>query len=202
MVLFCILWTPVFYLFWITIRPPGGGSGELYALLTGGAIAIVRFFVPSLVEPYGFGLSRYLSAFMDYTSLPVLLPLIAAKLITLFYPRGGITDYTGFTLLALVPSALVYSTVWSASRDILRLVLTPLLWTALIMAFHPLIELAKDTLSRHRIPRKIAAVMGMAVYTMLPPFVWWSFFCQKTLDGIILLFPSFAPMIAVCVSFF
>jgi hypothetical protein len=193
---------PVFYLFWLTLRPVNSNSGEMYALLTGGAAALVRFFIPSFVDDvYGFGLWRYLSAFIDYVSLPVLIPMIAAKLIVCFYPRSGITDYTGFTLLALLPSALVFSTVWSASRGALRMVLTPLLWTSLVFAFYPLIRLSGDDSLPHKILRKIAAILGMAAYTALLPFVWWNFFCQKILIGIILLIPSLAPIIAVCIFF-
>ncbi|MDR0408968.1 MAG: hypothetical protein LBH18_01020 [Spirochaetaceae bacterium] len=194
MVLFCVLWLPVFYLFWLTLRPAGSNSGELYALFVGGMAALARFFIPSIIDPYGFEICRYLSAFMDYTSLPVLFPMIAAKLIRRFYPRCGITDYIGFTLLALVPAALVSSIVWSANHDILRLVLTPLLWTALVLVFYPLIRLAANNTLGH----KIVAIFGTVLYTLLIPFVWWAFFCQRTLIGTILLFPSFVPMIAVC----
>lgn len=202
MILFCVLWAPVFYLFWLTLRPVNSNSGEIYALLTGGAVALVRFFIPWFVDDvYGFGLWRYLSAFIDYVSLPVLIPMIAARLIVWFYPRGGITDYIGFTLLALIPSALACSPVWSASTSALRLVLTPLLWTALVFAFYPLIRLFGDASLHHKILRKIAAILGMAAYTALLPFVWWNFFCQKILIGIILLIPSLAPIIAVCIFF-
>jgi hypothetical protein len=205
MILFCVLWIPVFYLFWLTLRPVNSNSGGLYALLAGGVAALVRFFIPSFVDDvYGFGLWRYLSAFIDYVSLPVLIPMIAAKLIVWFYPRSGITDYTGFTLLALIPSALVFSTAWSASRDALRMVLTPLLWTALVFAFYSLIRLSGNVSLHHKIPqilRKIAAILGMAAYTLLLPFVWWNFFGQNALIGIILLIPSLAPMITVCILF-
>jgi hypothetical protein len=202
MVLFCVLWAPVFYLFWITLRPANSNSGGLYALLTGGVLALVRFFIPSLVDDvYGFGLLRYLSALIDYVSLPVLIPMIAVRLITWFYPRGGITDYIGFTLLAMIPTMLVCSTVWSVSRSAILLVLTPLLRTALVFVFYPLIQLKNS--SRHRKAfLKIAAILGMAAYILLLPFVWWKFFCQKTLSGMILLIPSLAPMIIVCIFCF
>ncbi|MDR2660189.1 MAG: GerMN domain-containing protein [Spirochaetaceae bacterium] len=195
MVLFCALWTPLFYIFWRTIRPSGGNSGELYALLTGAAVAIFRFFIPLIVDAYGFGLSRYISVFIDYTSLPVLFPLVAAMLIAHFYPRSGITDYTGFTLLSLVPAALVCSAIWSGRRDAVHLVLTPLLWTAFASVFYPLVQMVRNGMSPHKILRKTAAVLGILLYSFLASLVWWNFFRQKTIYGIILLIPSLAPVI-------
>jgi hypothetical protein len=197
---------PAFYLFWITIRPVDSNSGELWALLTGSIAALARFFIPAAVDTYGFGISRYLSAFIDYVSFPVLFPMIVAALTARLYPRSGITDYTGFTLLALVPVALVCSALWSSRRDILRLVCTPLLWTAIITAFYPLIQIFRNGWRREGlfgrgILCKIIAVLGMLICMLLPPAVWWNFFRQKYIYGFALLFPLLVIMAAVCVCF-
>jgi hypothetical protein len=143
-------------------------------------------------------MSRYLSALIDYAGLPVLFPLIAALLIARLYPRSGITDFTGFTLLALAPLALVCSTVWDSGRhEVLRLVLTPLLWTALALAFDPLMRL-----SRRNILCKIAAAFGVIAFSMLPPLVWLYFFSNYRRGGAALLLLALAPMLIVCAFFF
>ncbi|MDR0382884.1 MAG: hypothetical protein LBH50_02740 [Spirochaetaceae bacterium] len=138
MIPFCLLWTPAFYIFWRAVRPENINSRAVLAFIVGSCEAVARFFVPYMAYSGGLGLSRYISAYVDYTSLPVLLPLAAALLISRFRPNAGITDFTGFTLLSMVPVALACFVPWSASHDPLRLTLTPLLWTALAAAFYPL----------------------------------------------------------------
>jgi hypothetical protein len=196
---------PAFYVFWLTIRPENSNSGALWALITGAFAAAVRFFVPVLVDAGGFGLSRYINAYVDYTSLPVLFPLIVVLLVSRLYPGTGITDFTGFTLLAMVPAAFVCSIPWGARQDILRLVLTPLLWTALATAFYPL----SVTLGRIiRIGRLsggslfVTVSVVILVFSLLPPLVWWSFFCNKNLIGAFLLLPAIAPALIICTLLF
>ncbi|MDR2795166.1 MAG: hypothetical protein LBB47_00465 [Spirochaetaceae bacterium] len=196
MVLFCSLWTFVFYLFWLSIRPESGDSGPVWAILIGSAAAVGRFFVPTFVEARGFGLSRFVSAFIDYTSFPALFPLVAALLISHFYPRSGITDFTGFVLLAMAPVSLVYCSSCGLGHEALRLVLTPLLWTALAAAFYPFVRLFKGGVFH-----KIAAVSGMTVFSLLPPLAWFDFFRQNYIEGAAILTASFAPMAVLCILF-
>jgi hypothetical protein len=178
-----------------------------WALLTGAVCAAVRFFVPCFIEPGGFGMSRYLGAFVDYTSVPVLFPLAVALFVSRLCRGAEINDFTGFVLLAIVPSAFVCSIPWGARRDMLRLALTPLLWTALAVAFYPVSRLlaqgaADSGGQRVSLPRKTIAVFGFAVFSLLPPLVWWIFFCNRPLYGALLLIPALAPMLAVCISLF
>jgi hypothetical protein len=203
MILFCLLWMPAFYVFWLTIRPEDSNSGALWALISGAAAASVRFFVPLLIGADGFGLSRYVSAYVDYTSLPVLLPLAVALLVSRLCPDAGITDFTGFALLAMVPAAFVCAIPWGERKDMLRLVMTPILWTSLATAFYPLQAVsgraADDGLSGRRLA--IAAV-GITLFSLLPPLVWWSFFRNKNLAGALLLILALAPMPVVCTLLF
>ncbi|MDR0684243.1 MAG: hypothetical protein LBF83_03855 [Spirochaetaceae bacterium] len=184
----------MFYMFWLTLRPENSNSAPFLALLTGGAAAVVRFFVPAMVDAYGFGLSRFVSAFIDHTTLPVLFPLIAALLISRVRPESRITDFTGFILLAMMPVSLVYSVSRGVRHDVLRLVLTPLLWTALAAGFYPFIRLFSG-----RFVHKTAAIFGMAVFSLLPPLVWFDFFRQNYFEGAALLFAALAPTFALCV---
>ncbi|MDR3200022.1 MAG: hypothetical protein LBT68_01075 [Spirochaetales bacterium] len=166
--------------------------------MTGAILAILRFWVPVFVKAEGFGASRYISAFVDFTSLPVLLPLIIAFVLTKVRPDTRINDFIGFTLLAMAPPALVASTFWSARAEMLRLVLTPLLQASLAISFYPLLYLWK----KPKIPPKILAVSGMAVFPLLAAFVWWKFFCQETLTAVLSLIPAAAPMLICCFALF
>jgi hypothetical protein len=166
----------------------------VFALLTGGVAAIVRFFFPTLFDAYGFGLSRFASAFIDYTTLPVLFPLIVALLISRIHPESGVTDFTGFTLLAMTPVSLVCSVSWSVRHEALRLVLTPLLWTALTAGFYPFIRLFRGGLFH-----KTASILGMAGFSLLPPLVWLFFFRHSYIEGSALLLAALAPVFVLCV---
>jgi hypothetical protein len=202
---FCMLWIPVFFCFWLTIRPKNSNSGAFCALLLGAVVAGARFFVPALVDAGGFGLSRYISAYVDYTGLPVLLPLIFVSLVSRLFPKTGITDFTGFTLIAMTPIALVCSIPWGTRQDLLRLVLTPLLWTALATASYPLsVMSARVTAGCGPSDRKLyrMAALGIPVFSLLPPLVWWSFFCNKNIIGTLLLLLTIAPALTVCTLLF
>jgi hypothetical protein len=209
MTLFCPLWMPLFYIFWLTIRPENSGSGAFFALFTGAVSATVRFFVPNFIEPGGFGISRYISAFVDYTSVPVLFPLAVALLISRLCRGAGITDFTGFTLLAAIPSGFVCSIPGSAARDMLRMALTPLMWTAIAVAFYPLSRLlvrgtgnGGGVFQRAGLSLKVIAVFGFLAYSLLPPLVWWSFFSHHEVYGALLLIPALAPMLAISIYLF
>ena len=193
MVLFCALWTLVFYMFWLTLRPENSDSAPFLALITGGAAAIIRFFVPALVDAYGFGLSRFASAFIDHTTLPVLFPLIVALLISRIHPENSVTDFTGFILLAMTPVSLVCSVSRGVRHEALRLVLTPLLWTTLAVGFYPFIRLFIGGFFH-----KIAAIFGMAAFSLLPPLVWLYFFRHNYIEGAALLLAALAPTLVLC----
>ena len=194
MVLFCALWTLMFYMFWLTLRPENSDSAPFLALLTGGVYAIARFFVPDLVDTYGFGLSRFASAFTGHTTLPALFPLIVALLVSRIHPERGVTDFTGFILLAMTPASLVCSVSQGARHDVLRLVLTPLLWTTLAAGFYPFIQLFRGGFFH-----KAAAILGMAAFSLLPPLVWLYFFRHNYIEGAALLLAALAPTLALCV---
>jgi hypothetical protein len=79
MSLFCLLWTPLLYLFWRSISPTGeSGAGGVWALLLGSFFALFQFFFGALVGPGGFGFSRWLSGCIDVITLPALLPLLVS----------------------------------------------------------------------------------------------------------------------------
>jgi hypothetical protein len=205
MMLFCLLWMPVFLCFWLTIRPENSNSRMFWALILGAIAAIARFFTPALIDAGGFGLSRYFSAYVDYTSLPVMIPLIFVSLVSRLFPKTGITDFTGFTLMAMIPVALVSSIPWGVRRDFLRLVLTPLFWTAFATASYPLSVISgRVTTGGGPSDRKLyrTAALGILAFSLLPPLAWWSFFCNKNIIGTLLLLLTVAPALTVCTLLF
>ncbi|MDR2479491.1 MAG: hypothetical protein LBD48_09290 [Treponema sp.] len=188
---FCLLWIPLFYLFRRSISP-GEAGGGVWALLLGSVTAVFQFFLGSLVTPGGFGLSRWMSGFVDIVSLPVLAPLIVYFLFILFRVFSGTADFANFALLWLIPSAAFRAISWSPLGAPVLLVLAPLLWTALAAG----------------IPFFINCIIGHTRwYVIFPaglcivalPFAaataWWAFFSQRTMLGFLLLALSLIPAV-------
>ena len=204
MSLFCLLWTPLFYLFWRSLlRPeqrPGGqneGFGGVWALLMGGVVALSQFFLGSLVNPGGFGLSRWFSALVDVVSLPAVIPLgVYFVLVSVRRPQNARAGakalypaFTNFALLWLIPGAAIRAVSWSALSDPCLLVLVPLLWTALVVGiplffgftgegFHP------------------AGVLGVLGLPLIAAAAYWAFFSQKNILGFILTGITLVPLIS------
>jgi hypothetical protein len=75
MIVFCLLWLPLFCLFWRGVSPEMSGKGGVTALLLGSITALVQFSLGSLVNPGGFGFSRWLGGLVDIVVAPAVLPL-------------------------------------------------------------------------------------------------------------------------------
>jgi hypothetical protein len=192
MSLFCLLWVPLFYLFRCSISP-GGGSGGIWALLLGSLAALIQFFLGALVEPGGFGFSRWLSGCVDIVVVPVLLPLLVYLVLTGFRLLPGKADFTGFSLLWLIPGGVLRAVSWSVQRDPILLVLVPLLWTALAAG----LPFCAGLIFRCR-QRFLAPLLALATLA-LPPLaatVYWAFFYQKPVLGYFLLLLTAVPLAA------
>lgn len=198
MSLFCLLWLPLFYLFWHSVTGNANSAGGVWALLAGSIVALFQFFFGPLIDPGGFGLWRWLSGFVDIVSVPVLLPLliylilVCAKIIT------GKIDFTNFALLWLIPVAAVRVVSWSSLADPILLVLVPVLWTAIAVGIPFFIGFCEDG----RLYVIIPAVLGAAALPFLASCSYWTFYAQKTLFGFLFLAAAAAPMlISVILSF-
>jgi hypothetical protein len=158
---------------------------------------VIRFFSASFISAGGFGLSRYISAFVDYAGLPVVIPLIVCavfyKIRQRVYRRVYSPDWTGFILLALVPVVLVAAIRWGTEKNPLPLVLVPLLWTAGTVTLYPLFTFI---LKKRSLVRLIAGLLGIAVIPFLASAVFWQFFIQKNLSAFGLLALFLAPAAA------
>lgn len=196
MSLFCFLWTPLFYLFWRSVSPrEEAGAGGVWALLLGSVTALFQFFFGALVGPGGFGFSRWLSGCVDLVVLPALVPLLVCLLMAGLRIISGTLDFTGFTLLWIIPMGALRAVSWSSQGDPVLLVLTPLLWTGIAGGLPFLGIIAAGG----RLPARILAALGLPVLPLLAATVYWAFFRQELEIGFPLLVLTLAPLIASCV---
>lgn len=185
--LFCLLWMPLFYLFWSALMPKRNtGAGGILALILGSTVALILFFLGSFVQPGGFGLSRWISGFVDIAGVPVLLPLAAYLLLL---PFGGSKDFANFALLWLIPDAAIRQVSWNVQNNPILLVLVPLLRTALVVG----ISFCINLIMSRRIPAGIA-VMGILLLPFTGATSYWAFFSQQASWGFLLFGITSVPM--------
>ncbi|MDR3192213.1 MAG: hypothetical protein LBT87_04020 [Treponema sp.] len=197
MSLFCLLWTPLFYLFRRSIfSSQEAGSGGIWALLLGSLVALLHFFLGALINPGGFGLSRWLSGCVDIVVLPALLPLPVYFVLTRFRMVSGKADFTNFALLWLIPGGALRAVSWSAQRDPILLVLVPLLWTALAAGIPFCAGLIFRRRPRFPLPLPVLAALGLP---FLAATVYWAFFYQKLVLGYSLLIITVIPAGLCCI---
>lgn len=189
MSLFCLLWMPLFYLFWRSVTGSNAAAGGIWALLIGSIVALVQFFLGSLVEPGGFGLSRWVSGCIDIVTLPALAPILVYLLLVKFRIIGGTADFANFALLWLIPVAAIRAVSWSAQSDPVLLILVPLLWTAIAVG----VPFFIDLISNGR--RWVIAPASLAILAI--PFAascsWWAFYSQKISYGLLFLLAAALP---------
>jgi hypothetical protein len=190
MSLFCFLWTPLLYLFWRSIAAPGRDSGEVWALLLGSVVAVVRFLLGSFIHPGAFGLSRWIGVCVDIVALPAALPLGVCAILVRLGMLGRV-NYANFALLWLIPGAAMRAVSWSALNDPALLVLTPVLWTAIAAGVSFFIALMGKSGRLLAVP----LAMAVAVLPLLAATAYWAFFSQRGWLGLLLLLPTLAPMV-------
>ena len=191
MSLFCSLWIPVFYLVRRSVSGEGA-SGSIWALILGSFLAISRFFLGYLIVPGGFGIYRWISGFVDIIGLPVLIPIVVYSIFVVFRVFSGNTDFTGFTLLWLIPAAVLRALSWSSTRSPLLLIMVPLLWTALAVGIPFFIKCIIKYLRWY-----VIVPCGLCILAL--PFAavssYWAFFSHQMLNGFILFFAVMLPML-------
>jgi len=188
MSLFCLLCIPLVY---FIRRSPGEGK-SIWALPLGGLAVIFHYFIGSLVTPGGFGLSRWMSGFIDIAALPVLIPLFTALLLVMLRILPDSLDYAGFTLLWLVPLAVIQSLGGDSPPAPIPLVFVPLLWIAQAVGISFFISCI---LKKPRWYVIIPSVLGIAAFPFLATSSWWAFFVQRTFLGFLLLIVNLAPAV-------
>jgi hypothetical protein len=188
MSLFCLLCIPLLYL--LRRRPSERGE-SIWGLPLGAVAVAVQYLFGPLVTPGGFGLSRWMSGFVDIVGLPALIPLIVcgALVILRVFPHGA--DYAGFTLLWLAPLAAIHS-ISGASSSPIPLIVVPLLWSAQAIG----IPFFIDGMVRN--PRGyfvFFATLGIAALPIAAITSWWAFFSHQNLWGALLLLLSVIPAV-------
>ena len=191
MSLFCLLWIPLFYLFWRTITGNNAFAGGVWALLLGSIVALIQFFLGYLLDPGGFAFSRWASAWIDIVTMPALTPLLVYLLLIALKIISGNVDFTNFALLWLIPGAAIRAISWSSQSDPILLVLVPVLWAAIAVGVPFFITLFQ---SGH-LAIAISSFLGILIVPFSATCSYWAFFSQKTLWGFLFLLASIAPML-------
>jgi hypothetical protein len=190
MIVFCLFWVPVFFLFRRTFAGEDGGGG-VWALLLGSITAILQFFLGYLVSPGGFGFSRWLFGFVEIVSLPVLIPLILYVLLYVFRGFSGSADFANFALLWLIPVAALRAIGWGPTNDTILLIAVPLLWTALAVGIPFFINWTANNFRWYTVT---ASVLCLLLLPLTAATAYWAFFSQQTALGFLLLFVTHIPL--------
>lgn len=189
MSLFCFLSIPVVYLFRRTIF--SGEGGGIRALLFGCAAVAVRYFVNPLLDPGGFGLSRWINGFIIIIGLPVLIPFIVCLLyIMLKNLSFRLVDFANFSLLFLIPLAVFRAMRESSSPSLIPLVLVPALW---IMLTEGMAFFIQCMVRKTRWYVIIPSALAIIVLPLVATTSWWAFFSHQTFYGFVFLFVCFIP---------
>ena len=188
--IFCFFWIPFFYLFRRTVSGEGTSRG-IWALILGSIAAIFQFFGDGLIEPGGFGVSRWMSGFIDIVALPVLIPVIVCSILVLVRVFSGSEDFCGFTLLWLVPFAALRA-LGNSMQSPVFLVLVPLLWTALAVGIPFFINCIMGALRWQVIVPCAFCILALPVAAVSS---YWAFFSHRMLHGTIFLVATALPML-------
>ena len=191
MTAFCFLWMPLFYLFRRSTEE-SNNSGGVWALLLGSVIALIQFFYGNLINPGGFGLSRWLNGLVDIVVLPVFIPLLVYLFLVIFKVVVGNVDFANFALLWLIPGAGIRAVSWSSINDPVLLVLVPVLWTALAVGIHFFIKII---MVFHEWYKRIPAILAILLMPFLAATSWWAFYSQRFNHGAIFLAFAIVPML-------
>jgi hypothetical protein len=191
MIPFSLLWLPFFYLFWISISLARSDSGAVWALILGSAAEASHFFWGPLIEPQGFGVSRWTAGLVDIVALPAILPFIVCTLLALLRVIPGAPGLTRFALLWLIPGALIRAAVRTPMESGSLLVLVPLLQTAVAVGIPFFVDII---LEGRPGPGMIIAILIILALPLLAAASYWAFFSQMRTIGALLLVLSLIPL--------
>ena len=194
MTIFCLLFVPLFYLFYRTFSH--GGSHGVWALMLGSITAIIQFFLGNIIDPGGFGFSRIVFGFFDIACFPVLLPVFVYLILLIFKRFSVNVDFANFALIWLIPIGALRALSWTSTNDPILLILAPLLWVSLAVGISFFIDLTKNHFRWYTL---IIAIICIPVLPAAASLSYWSFFSQQNLYGFSLLGVMFMPVIAAVI---
>jgi hypothetical protein len=176
MSVFCLLWIPLFFLFWISLVPYEIQGSSVLAVMLGSVATIVQFFTGDFVNAGSFGAERWIGVFVDRVAVPALLPLFVYALFLLIRVAKDPTGFGSFALLWLASAGIMRTVQWGVENDPAKLVLIPVLWTCIAACVDFFIRLCLMKNKRFIIP----SAAGMLAVSPLAATVYWAFFSQKT----------------------
>jgi hypothetical protein len=152
---------------------------------------MIQFFLGNLVDPGGFGLSRWVSGCIDIVVLPALAPILLCFFLITFKFISAETDFANFALLWLIPGAGLRALSWSSSGDPLLLALAPVLWTAIAAGIPFFINIILNS--------RLLVIIPSSLVIVIIPFAascsYWAFYAQQTYLGLSFLFVALVPML-------
>jgi hypothetical protein len=184
MTLFCLFWTPLVLLLWVSLNAGNGGnSGGVLALVLGSVVSVLHYFFYPPINTAGFGFSLWFYALVNVVLIPAGLPFLVFVLLAVpgFFKGGA--DPAKFVLFSLVPAGITCAVGWSARHDPLYLILVPLLWTALALGISFFARLVRESF----FPRIIPLVLAMFLMPLIAAGSFWAFYRQTPPAGFVLL---------------
>ncbi|MDR0374973.1 MAG: hypothetical protein LBH85_04540 [Treponema sp.] len=176
MSVFCLLWIPLFFLFWSALVPYSIDASGALAFILGSVVAILQFFFGNLIAGGAFERERWIGVFVDLVALPALLPSLVYALFLLLRIAKNPTGFGSFSLLWLAPSGILRAVQWGVENDPAKLLLIPALWTSIVVCIAFLINLC---LRKRTLVVIMGSIAGIALIAPLASTVYWAFFSQK-----------------------
>ncbi|MDR2786174.1 MAG: hypothetical protein LBB83_09705 [Treponema sp.] len=199
MSLFCLFWTPLVLLLWVSLNSGSrGGSDGILAFVLGSLVSVLHYFFYPIINTAGFGFFLWLFALINIVLIPAVLPFLFFILLALSGFFKDKADPVKFVLFALVPAGVIRAIGWSAHNDPLYLVLIPVLWTTLALGISFLWRRARES----SFPRIIFFLLAIFLMPPTAAAVFWAFYGQMVPAGFILLaalsIPSIIAFAAAC----
>jgi hypothetical protein len=188
---FCMLCIPLVYLLRRSVFM--GEGGGIRPLIFGCVVLAVQYFVGPVIEPGTFGLSRWMSGYIDIIGLPVLIPFMVCLLLVLFKIISiKVVDYAHFALLWLIPLAAFRAMGESSPPLPIPLVLVPVLW---IVQTEGIAFLITCIAKKPRWYVSVSFVLGIIALPVAATTSWWAFFSHQIFYGFLFLFLCFIPAV-------
>jgi hypothetical protein len=204
MYFFSFLWIPLVYVLWRAVNKEVFYAGGVWALVFGSIVAMAQFFYGPLMEAGDFGITRWISGFVDVVTVPALLPffvyLILAGLRKMRSAELRLTrpDIANFSLLWLIPYAAIRALSWDTLSDPILMVLIPVLLSSIALG----LSFSIGLYARRRPIPAILATLNILVILPATATSYWAFFAHDTAMGFIFLFTAAAPMLFYMIMLF
>jgi hypothetical protein len=202
MSLFCLFWTPLILLLWVSLNSESrGNSGGIPAFVLGSIVSVLHYLFYPPVSTVGFGFSLWFFTLINIVLIPAALPFLFFVLLAVPGFFKDKADPAKFVLFALIPAGIIRAIGWSAQNDPLYLVLVPLLWTMLALGISFFARLIRESF----FPLVIPLLLAVLFMPLAAAAVFWAFYGQMFTAGFILLaalaVPSVIALIAACLKF-